>query len=183
MLTRITLVRSIIPFTFVLALGCESSATAPDAGEFAPQAARVGGPELTGAERALAQQVVAATARFHSLKQAEMAGYAQASVCVAMPGMGAMGYHFVNQLLVDPVFDARQPEALLYAPDSDGELKLVGVEYIVIDAGQAAPTFASRAFDVGGTPVPVPHWSLHAWLWQANPNGTFTPFNPTVSCN
>ena len=56
------------------------------------------------------------------------------------------------------------------------------VEYIVIDVGQPAPTFGGQPFDVGGTPVPVPHWSLHVWLHKDNPAGLFKPFNPTVSC-
>jgi hypothetical protein len=93
-----------------------------------------------------------------------------------------MGHHWVNQTLVDPVFRPGKPEALLYARDQNGRLQLVAVEYIVLDVGQPAPTFAGQAFDVGGTPVPVPHWSLHVWLYQTNPAGLFTPFNPTVDC-
>jgi hypothetical protein len=57
------------------------------------------------------------------------------------------------------------------------------VEYIVINVGQPAPTFGGQAFDVGGTPVPVPHWSLHVWLWKDNPSGQFAAFNPDVSCD
>lgn len=26
------------------------------------------------------------------------------------------------------------------------------------------------------------HWDLHAWIWQANPDGIFAPFNPNVRC-
>lgn len=58
----------------------------------------------------------------------------------------------------------------------------MAVEYIVINAGQPAPTLGGQAFDLGGTPVPVPHWSLHVWLWKDNPNGAFAAFNPDVSC-
>jgi hypothetical protein len=25
-------------------------------------------------------------------------------------------------------------------------------------------------------------YSLHVWLWQTNPSGTFAAFNPDVSC-
>ncbi len=133
--------------------------------------------------RGLAQAVKSTTARFHSTTQATKAGYAVNSPCVAHPTLGTMGFHWVNQGLVDPVFDAMQPEAVLYAPDKNGNLKLVAVEYIVINVGQPAPKFDGRAFDVGGTPVPVPHWSLHVWVHETNPNGMFTPFNPAVSCN
>jgi hypothetical protein len=130
----------------------------------------------------LTKQVHAVTSRFHSTRQAKMAGYAETPDCVAVPGLGGMGYHWVNASLVDPVFDALRPEVMLYEADRNGNLKLVAVEYIVIDVGQPAPTFAGQPFDVGGTPVPVPHWSLHVWLHKSNPNGLFTPFNPQVSC-
>jgi hypothetical protein len=29
----------------------------------------------------------------------------------------------------------------------------------------------------------IAHWSLHVWLYEDNPNGVFTPFNPNVSCS
>lgn len=130
----------------------------------------------------LLKSVRAATARFHSQEQATRAGYAVASPCVAAPGLGAMGFHWVNDPLVDPVFDPLKPEAVLYAPDRNGNLKLVAIEYIVINVGQPAPTFDGHPFDVGGTPVPVPHRSLHVWLFRENPSGIFTPFNPALSC-
>ena len=90
-----------------------------------------------------------------------------------------MGFHWVNQALVDPVFQPGKAEALLY----DMQGKLVAVEYIVIDVRQPRPSFNGQLFDIGGTPVPVPHYSLHAWLHLENPSGMFTPFNPNVSCS
>jgi hypothetical protein len=131
----------------------------------------------------LLTEVVAATARFHSKEQASQAGYVLGSPCVALPPLGGMGYHWVNNALVDPVFDPLQPEALVYSPGPGGQAQLGAIEYIVIDVGQSAPTFAGRAFDVGGTPVPVPHWSLHVWLYRKNPSGLFQPWNPTVVCD
>lgn len=124
----------------------------------------------------------AATARFHSTAQATKAGYMEDSPCIAAPGLGTMGFHWVNQGLVDPVFEPLRPEAVLYAPDRHGTLKLVAVEYIVINTGQPAPVFDGQPFDVGGTPVPVAHWSLHVWVHEENPSGIFTPFNPAISC-
>ena len=94
-----------------------------------------------------------------------------------------MGFHWVNHSLVDPVFEQLKPEALLYAPNGNGKLKLVAVEYIVINTGQPAPTFDGQPFDVGGTPIPDAHWSLHVWIHKDNPSGIFTPFNPAISCN
>lgn len=135
------------------------------------------------ASAGLVAAVHAATSRYHSTVQAVKAGYAQASPCVSVPGVGGMGFHWVNQTGVDPVFDPLQPEGLLYEPDGRGNLKLVAVEYIVINVGQPRPAFDGHPFDVGGTPVPVAHWSLHVWLHKDNPAGIFTPFNPAVSCD
>lgn len=139
-------------------------------------------PSAAVASPGLLKQLHAATARYNSTTQAIRAGYAENLHCVAVPGLGGMGYHWANNAAVDPVFNALEPEVVLYAPDKNGNLKLVAVEYIVINVGQPAPTFDGHPFDVGGTPVPVPHWSLHVWLYQDNPNGIFTPFNPTVTC-
>jgi hypothetical protein len=132
----------------------------------------------------LLRELRRATARFHSTEQATKAEYAVASHCVvaANPELGAMGYHWVNQSLVDPVFEISKPEAVLYEPDKNGNLKLVAAEYIVINIGQPRPYFGDYPFDIGGTPIPVPHWSLHVWLWKDNPNGIFTNYNPNVKC-
>ena len=137
---------------------------------------------IGGSGGALLKEVHALSARFNSTIQAEKAGYVADPFCVEAPGVGGMGHHWVNGGLVDPVFDAKQPEVMLYAPDRNGTLKLVAVEYIVINAGQAAPTFDGQPFNVGGTPVPVAHWSLHVWLGKPNPSGLFAPFNPDVDC-
>jgi hypothetical protein len=93
-----------------------------------------------------------------------------------------MGYHYVKAGPPDNVFDPMQPEALVYAPDEQGNLKLVAVEYIVANTNQTAPTFDGEPFNVGGTPFPAPHWSLHVWLFKNNPLGMFAPFNPDVTC-
>jgi hypothetical protein len=34
----------------------------------------------------------------------------------------------------------------------------------------------------GHTPFMAWHWDLHAWIWHANPDGVFAPFNRTVRC-
>lgn len=135
-------------------------------------------PSFVKYDSPLANQVKSVFAKFHSQVQATKAGYALASPCISNPAAGGMGFHWVNQSLVDPVFDPMSPEAVLY--DTRG--KLVAVEYIVINIGQPAPTFGGQQFDVGGTPVPVPHWSLHVWLYEANSNGLFNPWNPAVVC-
>lgn len=124
------------------------------------------------------------TARFHSTTQAIRAGYEPDDHCVAVPGLGGMGYHWVNGALIDPIFDPAQPEAVLYAPGPNGQRKLVAVEYVVIDIGQPRPSFGGHPFDIGGVPPlgDTPHYSLHVWLYEDNPSGMFAPFNPNVSC-
>lgn len=131
----------------------------------------------------LLAQVRKATAKYHRIEAALADGYEPGSECVYVEGLGGMGYHYVNQGLVDPVFDPFVPEVLMYEPDADGKLHLVGVEYIIIDIGQDHPYFGNHPMDIGGTPVPVDHYSLHVWIWKENPSGMYFPMNPNVSCN
>lgn len=133
-------------------------------------------------ETELLKSVRASTARFHSTTAAIKAGYQADNHCVSVPGLGGMGYHWINLPLVDPVFDPLHPEVLLYAPGPNGQLKLVAVEYIVVNVLQQAPMFGTQPFMAGGTPLPIPHWSLHVWLYENNPAGMFIPFNPNISC-
>ena len=150
--------------------------------ELATRANSSASASATMRESELLMSVHRATAKYHSTTQAIAAGYEPDDHCVSVPGLGGMGFHWVNQSLVDPVFDPLKPEAILYAPGPGGKLRLIGVEYIVINVGQPTPMFGDQPFDVNGTPVPVPHWSLHAWVWENNPSGVFAPFNPNVSC-
>lgn len=131
------------------------------------------------ATRELVRVVRIETTRFRNQAVATKAGYAVGSPCVAVPGLGGMGFHWVNQSLVDPAFQPGKPEAVLY----DLQGKLVAIEYIVIDVGQPRPSFSGQLFDIGGTPVPVPHYSLHVWMHHENPSGMFAPFNPRVVCS
>lgn len=119
-------------------------------------------------------EVRAATARYHDVDAAVAAGYAPTEHCVATPA-GAMGRHYVNMdLVLDGQLDPARPEVLLYAPQPDGSPRLVGVEYLSL-----TPTsLFSQQFDAG----PGGTFALHAWVWQGNPDGTFAPFNPNVTC-
>ena len=139
------------------------------------------------------QAVKAATARYHSVQQAQAAGYTTAGEpCVAVPGLGAMGIHAVNPALVgDPAINSTQPEVLLYLPNANGRLQLVGVEYMKIDDDQNINTDYDRP-SLFGQPFNGPmeghndhmpiHYDLHVWLWADNPAGLFTPFNSSLSC-
>jgi hypothetical protein len=139
------------------------------------------------------QALRAATARYHSFQQALNAGYIleAGEPCVSSP-FGTMGYHVVNPaLMADPSIDPLQPEILLYAPNENGKLKLVGVEYWKADADQNLGTAGDRPsvfghpFDgpmPGHNPTMPVHYDLHVWLWADNPSGMFAPFNPALSC-
>jgi len=142
-------------------------------------------------ERELAK-VRRATAKFHDVTAARAAGYAPEGPCVEAPGVGGMGVHFVNGALAqDPAVDLTRPEMLLYAPDRDGDLKLVGVEYFKVDADQDLATDEDRpvlfglGFDgpmAGHGPGMPSHYDLHVWVWKHNPAGEFAQFNPEVRC-
>lgn len=131
----------------------------------------------------------AATAKYHDLSVAEAAGYAPVSPCVSHPEMGGMGFHYANFEIVDGFYDPTQPEALLYEMDKNGNMKLVGVEFIVksedwdVD-NDMIPSFGKREFDTAFAPLPLPfdNYQLHVWIWKHNPNGIFTMFNPNVTC-
>ncbi len=153
------------------------------------------GPEL---DRELAA-VRAATQRFQDPNEAVKAGYglppapAPLHECISsFDDTGAMGFHYINGNLLDTTVDALQPEALVYAPDSDGKLHLVALEYVVFQAPWIAehgtkkmPSLFHQMFMSTGEPnrfaIPA-FFSLHLWLYQDNPAGLFEPFNPNVSC-
>ena len=143
------------------------------------------------ANRVLAE-IRRATARYHRLSVAEADGYVQASPCVAHPFLGAMGYHYASFGLMDAVVDPSAPEILVYAPDKQGKLKLVAVEFMVVAAPWDAthsgpPVLAGHEFEDHRAPeswhgIPFAHYDLHAWVWRHNPSGMFAEFNPAVSC-
>ena len=135
-----------------------------------------------------------ATDRYHDVTAAIAAGYVPSTTCVAAPGLGTMGFHYVNPgLAMDPGIDLAAPEILLYAV-ADGELKLVAVEYFygigapdtpIPDPAPPAPVLFGKPFDgpmLAHEPGMPPHYDLHVWVWQANPSGIFAQFNPNVSC-
>ena len=151
---------------------------------------KAGKPE-GAAQNHLLAQIRRATARYHYIEVALADGYELGSECVSVPGLGAMGHHFIKNSLVDGEVDPLQPEALLYEPTKNGGFKLIGVEYIVVAAPWDAlhdnpPMLGNKVFDdhrpEGSSGPPFPHYQLHAWIWKDNPNGIYFPFNPKVSC-
>ncbi|MFC4872340.1 hypothetical protein [Negadavirga shengliensis] len=135
-----------------------------------------------------------ATAKYHRLEVAEASGYDLDTHCVEVPGLGGMGHHAVNFVLIDGEVNPLMPEVLVYEPSKNGKYQLVAVEYLV-DAGawhgededREPPMIGGVPFDdhrnfleKGGPPFP--HYQLHIWVWKNNPNGLYAPFNPNVKC-
>eukprot|EP01041_Mallomonas_annulata_P020695 gene20695-40556_t len=135
-------------------------------------------PTLTADER---QAIVDATTAYQDIDAAIAAGFQPTESCAAMPGVGAMGYHYVNPAhMADGVIDPAKPEILLFHTDADGALRLGGVEYFAADADQDLATDADRPF-LHGHPFDGPmeahepgmptRYDLHGWRYAANPTG------------
>ena len=119
-----------------------------------------------------------ATLQFFNKAQAEDSQYVDVNLFVS-----GQGFHFVNFGLLNGTFDPEKPQILVYAPTSQGRLRLVAVEYAVpIALSPEAPAGFTGENDawhqepdaLGGV------WVLHAWVWQANPKGMFADNNPNV---
>jgi hypothetical protein len=122
---------------------------------------------------------------------------------------GGMGIHYLNPKMLQitaaeprvngnsTYTDFTRPAILLYEPQADGSLVLMGIENLVwIEAWQAAenkdiPMFRGRNWDrmadnsaTEGDEAHgfMPHYDQHVWLFRENPNGILKPFNPTATC-
>ena len=145
--------------------------------------AAAAGADSAKTERQL-KQVKQATARFKDVAKAEAAGYVAVGECVTGPS-GAMGVPYLNAaLLGDPKLDLKKPELLLYEPQADGGMKLVGVEWMQLDTGQRAPKLMGQRFQgpMNHNGTAPWHYDLHVWTIRKNRSGTFAQYNRRVSC-
>ncbi|WP_309672091.1 hypothetical protein [Gemmatimonas sp.] len=178
---------------------------AASATDVAPAASRLG----ADVSKSLAA-LRSATAGFHDVNVAIAAGYANPSgiPCVDSP-QGTMGVHVVKASLLDQAVTPNAPELLLYLPKANGGFKLVAVEYLVpvlvrnLSTGVVSPWFAMTPWGAGYAVVtprpsvfgeafegPMPghepgmpwHYDKHVWLWNTNPNGMFSQWNPSIAC-
>ena len=132
----------------------------------------------------------AATAIYHYFDAATQAGLWEVPVPTppAEPleclhdDTGGMGYHFVRPAYfgAPDQLDPTKPQALIYAPEKNGSLRLVAVEFLVggVDT-DPAPKLLGQTF-VYNYRFHV--WTLHVWAWRENPLGLFNGMNPKVSC-
>lgn len=177
----------------VLALGAACAPDAPTGLQAESLLASKGNSENTpAAMNRMVADVRAATAKYHRVDLAEADGYVSTEECVAHPELGAMGVHFVNSGLTgDGSYGVRRPEMLMYEPQVDGSMKLIGAVYLIFRVPWEAkgdggiPMFADQSFDVlfGEAAHGLPdHYELHLWLWRHNPSGVFYPWNRNVQC-
>jgi hypothetical protein len=123
---------------------------------------------------------------------------------------GGMGMHYLNPAAlkltgdkprVDGMSthtDFMKPAILLYEPQEDGSMELVGIENLVFEkAWKAAghdgpPMLNGREWDHMADNADtegdeahgfMPHYDQHVWLYRENPSGDLMPFNPNVTCD
>ena len=164
------------------------------------------------------EKVRLASQRFNDVKVALAEGYVPAPpgdcISAAHEGLpaklGSMGIHYINPKMLkisatEPRVDGNsthtdfmKPAMLLYEPQADGSLALVGVENLVfINAwhaagNQAPPQFAGRIWDTMADNASTsqdeahlfePHHDQHVYFRKmANPKDQLNPFSPNVTC-
>jgi hypothetical protein len=148
--------------------------------------------EQSDESSALIRAVREATERFKDVKAAENEGYRLEFGCVSGDDFGAMGLHYVNDMLVGRgMVDVTQPQIVLYEAQPNGGKKLTGADYLVLaDPWDAAhpgvtPQLMGQIFHYFPTPnrfgLPA-FYTLHVWAWKENPKGAFVNWHPNVSC-
>ncbi|WP_420628985.1 hypothetical protein [Candidatus Leptofilum sp.] len=134
------------------------------------------------------QRLRAVTARFRSIPAAQAAGYDLVpglDHCFDNPGVGGMGYHYINLDILDLNVDPLRPEAMVYSTGQNGRLQLGAVEYVVPAAAWDAaghsepPQLFGHHFHFNES---LGVYALHAWIWKHNPAGMFEDWNPNVTC-
>jgi hypothetical protein len=122
-----------------------------------------------------------ATTRFHDLAAARTAGYTlQYPAGCAESSQGGQGFHYLNEALVDDKVELLKPELVMYEPGPNGQMQLVGVDYVVPLAASAEPPTLLGVPFMRNDGLGV--WALHIWAWRPNPSGMFAAWNPKVSC-
>lgn len=143
-------------------------------------------------ESKLVQTVRDATEQYLDVSAAVAAGYGPVLGCVSGSDHGAMGIHYANAKLLNGTVDARKPQALIYEPLENGQMKLVGVEFIVLASQWLSNPKNTSPPELDGhllVFVDAPNryglpafFEIHVWAWRHNPQGPFVDWNDHVSC-
>lgn len=124
-------------------------------------------------------QLTAATAKYTDINTATDEGFIDVSGFVPN-----MGHHYLLPPRVDNTFELDKPEILLYAPNSNGNMEFVAVEYVVpifdLDNPGSPPEGFTGDIDAWEINPGLSQWQLHVWIVKENPDGIFSPHNPTV---
>lgn len=172
---------------------CEDARTPPGPAERGLTEVSVRADAGSGSAALLNQDLAAlrrATAGFHRFESAREAGHAVLvrhpdtdAACLEHPTDGGMGRHYLDPSLVDDAVSVTEPEVVIYEPTENGELRLVGVEYVIPYAirgpEETPPTLFGREFLHNPT---FRLWMLHVYVWKQNPSGTFATWNPRITC-
>ena len=126
------------------------------------------------------EQLKNAMAKYHNFDMAKVDGYD-----VDVTGYRTqMGHHYLKASLLDKTFELEKPEVLLYAPDNNGSMKFVAVEYAIPIADMNNPPPAPEGFtgiqDNWEINTEFNLWTLHVWIELENPDGIFKPRNPML---
>ena len=149
-------------------------------------------------------EVRQATERYQDVNLALAEGFIQTTLEV--PNMGAHFVHPARRL--DGRFDPAEPEILMYAADEELGWRLVGTAFVLprLQVGDEHPKAFAGPLDnwhvhynlctgpnivsFSATPeecarqqgvwVPSYGWMIHAWVWDENPMGVFSMWNPSV---
>ena len=135
-----------------------------------------------------------ATERYSDINVALGEGWQRATPCVSGPETGAMGVHLVLvSRITAGILNAELPEALIYEPQANGGMRLVGVEYIVLadvwaknHPGEGPPALDGNLLHYVGAPnrygLPA-FFEIHVWAWERNPMGNLADWNTHVNCD
>ena len=145
-----------------------------------------------------------ATAKYTDIQVALDEGYIQTTEDV--PNMGAHFIHPVRAL--DGLFNPAEPEILMYAGNDERGWRLVGTSFVLPreQVGDSHPqafvgqldnwhvhyslctgpnnisrsTTPEQCAEEDGVWLPSYGWMIHAWVWDENPMGVFSMWNPAV---
>lgn len=132
------------------------------------------GPHLNTVEEQLAFLKIRMR-RYHNLQVAHAQGWN-----VEGPTIPFMGVHWLNLSLFDETFEMLNPEVLVYAPDENGDMQFVAVEYIHTGLEANGPPEGFIGEEDVWYYLEGVGWTLHAWVGLENPEGVFNPTNPLV---
>lgn len=184
--TQIALVAaSLLAFGLV---GCEEASSPVESSEVAFNRGASG--NTPAAFNRQIAELRSETAQFHRFEEARDAGHdilvthpVTGAECLEHETLGGMGYHYLDLELFDGEVSVTSPEVVIYEPRPNGELRMVGFEYIIpftiLSEESDPPVLFGQEFKQNHT---FGLWALHVWAWKNNPGGMFADWNPKVSC-